>query len=287
LWTYIDIVDLDNPAWSFTVNAQVDPLEFGRFDPVAAAFDGGAFSIGSYFSGLTRDDVGGLKYMYQAANKNFEAVLPGSTNAGFGTVTGGGGGGPWTIPTTNVVVPGTGAVSGLADPVVRFGVDKITFMRGDYDSILGQFFTPVPVVYVDTFVTNGVERSQSVLRVVTTPDILYTARDLDLAAEPGGIPATVFRRTDTSGWQNDDGLTRAASRAGPGVIRPAIEIAFNNVGFVNLDTAVGPSGNPVIGLGALPYFLYGAFDGSTNEPVIFSQGGNITIQELEQLALGR
>ena len=29
------------------------------------------------------------------------------------------------------------------------------------------------------------------------------------------------------------------------------------------------------------------FDGTTNEPVVFSQGGNITVQQLEQLALGR
>ena len=272
LWTYIDIFDLDNPAWSFTVNTTVDPLDFGRFDPVAAAFDGGGFSVGSYFSGLSRDDVGAIKFMYQAANRNFEAALPNSTGSA--------GGSSWGIP------GGANALA-LIDPAIRYGIDKVTFVRADYDSLLGQFFTPVTNNYTELVITNGLVVSQSVQRVLTVPDILYTARDLDLAAEPGGIPATIFRRPATASWVNDDGLTRPATRAGPGVIQPPIEISFNNVGFVSLEQVTGPSGNAVIGLGNLPFFLYGAFDGSTNEPVVFSQGGNITIQELEQRVLGR
>ena len=289
MWTYIDIFDLDTPARSFTINTTVDPLDFGRFDPVASAFDGGGFGLGSFFTGLTRDDVGAIKYMYQAANRNSEAVIPGSTNAGFTpTGGGGGGGGPWSIPSTNViVVPGV-ATGSLVDPVLRLGVDKLNFIRGEYDSILGQFFTPITNVYVDRFVTNGVERSQAVLRVVTVPDILFTAADLNAAAEPGGIPASLFARTVTGGWQNDDNIGQVAFRhAGPGVILPPVSITFNNVGFINIDVATSFTGNAVLGFNALPYILYGAFDGSTNDPVVFSQGGNVTLQQLEQLRLGQ
>ena len=94
LWTYIGFVDSDNlPPGSLTFNTPVDPLDFGRFDPVAAALDAYAgFGTGSYFNGLTRDDVGAIKFIYTAANQNFEALLPGSTNAGGFTPIAGGGG---------------------------------------------------------------------------------------------------------------------------------------------------------------------------------------------------
>ena len=286
LWTYIGFVDSDNlPPGSLTFNTPVDPLDFGRFDPVAAALDAYAgFGTGSYFNGLTRDDVGAIKFIYTAANQNFEALLPGSTNAGgFTPIVGGGGGGPWTIPTTNVVVPGTGAANGLADPVLRPGVDKVTFVRGEYDSILGQFFTPITYVYVDTFVTNGVQRSQSVLRVITTPDVLLTAGDINGPDSPGGIPIATLGRTVTAGWQNDDALGgRAARHSGPGVIQPPIFLIYNNVSFIEVDIIPG-----LIGPNVMPWFLWGAFDGTTNDPVVFSQGGNVTLQQLEQLRLGR
>src|SRR5947199_4041599 len=98
LWTYIAI--LDGTTISITINQPVDPLDFGRFDPVSAlrdAFSG--FSVGSYFTGLTRDDVGAIKYTYRGDNKNFEAAVPGSKNAGVPAIIAGrGGGSPCAIP---------------------------------------------------------------------------------------------------------------------------------------------------------------------------------------------
>lgn len=293
LWTYVDIVDPDVlPPGSFTVNTPVDPLDFGRFDPVAGNVYTG-FGIGSFFTGLTRDDVGAIKFIYQAANQNTEALIPGSANAGgFTPIAGGGGGSPWSIPipiTNVVVVPGgTAGAAGLVDPVLRLGVDKVTFIRAEFDSILGQFFTPITSVYVDTFVTNGVQRSQAVLRVITVPDLLFGAADLNDVAEPGGIPASALVRTVTDGWQNSDNIGfNASRRAGPGVILPPIQIIFNNVGFINVDVATGFAGNAVFGFNVFPFLLWGAFDGTTNDPVVFSQGGNVTLQQLEQLRLGR
>ncbi len=292
LWTYFDIIDPEpvvTPPGSFIAPTTLDPLDFGRFDPVAAALDNAGFGIGSFFTGLTRDDVGAIKYIYQSANLNSEALLPGTTSAGFAPVVGGGGGSPWSIPSTNVVVvPGTGGGSGLVDPVLRAGVDKVTFVRAEYDSLLGQFFTPVTNVYVDTFVTNGVRRAQAVLRAVTVPDFLFTAADLNDVAEPGGIPVGGYARTVTTGWQNSDNIgLNFFRRSGPGVIRPPIQMTFNNVGFISVELVTGPAGNAVLGPNVLPWWLWGAFDGSTNDPVIFSPGGNITIQQLEQLRLGR
>ena len=288
LWTYIGFVDSDNlPPGSLTLNTTVDPLDFGRSDPVAAALDAFAgFGTGSYFNGLTRDDVGAIKFIYQAPQVNFEAALAGSTNAGgFTPIAGGGGGSPWSIPSTNVVTPpGTATnANGLVDPVLRPGVDKVTFVRGEYDSILGQFFTPITYAYVDKFITNRVERSQTVIRVITVPDILFTAGDINGPDSPPGIPIATLGRTDTSGWQNDDALGgRAARHAGPGVIQPPISLIYNDVGFIAVDIIPG-----VIGPNVMPWFLWGAFDGTTNDPVVFSQGGNVTLQQVEQLRLGR
>jgi hypothetical protein len=293
LWTYIAI--LDGQTISITVNSPVDPLDIGRFDPVAAHFDTffGGFGVGSYYSGLTRDDVGAIKYMLQFNNKNFEGAISGSTGAGF--VFGGGGGGgvpPWGIPpSTNVTITnvpgGTVTTNGLIDPVVRHGIDKITFVRGEFDSLLGQFFTPVPVAYTETIVTNRIVLSQTVQRLVTFPDVLYSAEDLqgppDVSPLIPGV--AVGARQVTAGWTNNETLGGGTiEHAGPGVIQPPIFITFNSIGFITFE---GPIPGPVFGLNNLPYFLFGAFDGTTNEPVVFSQGGNITVQQLEQLALGR
>ena len=115
------------------------------------------------------------------------------------------------------------------------------------------------------------------------PDILFTAGDINGPDSPPGIPIATLGRTDTSGWQNDDALGgRAARHAGPGVIQPPISLIYNDVGFIAVDIIPG-----VIGPNVMPWFLWGAFDGTTNDPVVFSQGGNVTLQQVEQLRLGR
>ena len=294
LWDLFAIFDLDNPPYSYTANFPVDPLDEGRFDPVASIFDPSVgaitplFAAGTFFTGLTRDDVGAIKFSYQTANRNFEREIPGNTSTGFSIISGGGGGGPWTIPpsTNNPGVTNiTGSTNGLIDPTVHFGVDKLTFVRAQFDSLLGQFFTPITNVYVETVVTNGIVTSQKVQRVVTTPDVLFSA--LDLQGPPdGNRPSVVYARSDASLWVNDDGLTRAAVRAGPGTIEPPTSITFNNTGFL-VPIDILSSGESDTFLGNLPWYVFGAFDGTTNEPVVFSQGGNLTIQQLENLRLGR
>jgi hypothetical protein len=275
LWTYVDIVQFDPAAArSISVNSTVDPLDFGRFDPVAAAFDNAGFGPGSFFTGLTRDDVGGIKFIYQSANRNTEAAIPGSTGSASG-------GSPWSIP------GGTNAPA-LIDPTLRYGVDKLNFIRVDYDSIIGQFFIPITNSFSETVVSNGVSFRQVVQRVLVQPDFLFTAADLNGPDSPPGIPASPYARTVTAGWQNSDNIGVTTFRhAGPGVILPPVNLVYNNVGFIHVDVMTGSAGNAVLGSDVLPWYLWGAFDGTTNEPVVFSQGGNITLQQLEQIRLGR
>src|SRR5690606_32436444 len=70
LWTYLSIFDnQDAPdTKASTINEPVDPLILA--EPVAHGVPNFAptlFSFGSYFTGLTRDDVGGLRYIYRSS----------------------------------------------------------------------------------------------------------------------------------------------------------------------------------------------------------------------------
>jgi hypothetical protein len=107
---------------------------------------------GSFFDGLTRDDVGGLRYLLSTTNINLEALLPDVHGAG-----------------TNA-----GSVVNLAS---RPGVDKITFVPQPYDSLLG-LFLPFTNQFVDTFFTNGIVQHQQLERVTTEPDFLFSAVDV-------------------------------------------------------------------------------------------------------------
>ena len=66
---------------------------------------------------------------------------------------------------------------------LRQGIEKMHFFRQDFDSLLGQAWTPVTNTYHITMVTNSVPIVQTFYRVATRPDILFTA--IDLACGPG------------------------------------------------------------------------------------------------------
>ena len=61
---------------------------------------------------------------------------------------------------------------------LRQGIEKVSFIRRDFDSKLGQFWPPITNYYTLTSVTNGHLFPQKVERVVTQPDILFSAADL-------------------------------------------------------------------------------------------------------------
>lgn len=116
--------------------------------PAAVADASGLFpadlSGGSYYFGLTRDDVGGICYLLSTNNWNAEELLS--------------------------------DVRGV-DPsdLVRFaprpGIDKLTFRRFPAN---GEAFV---YQYWDTFLANGVPVRQLAERTVTKPDILFSVGD--------------------------------------------------------------------------------------------------------------
>src|SRR5205807_6850143 len=72
LYSYLIIEFCTGPnPLAFTLNFPVDPMA-QEFSPVMSEL--GLFRYGSYATGLSRDDVGGLRYGWRTNNVNFEAT---------------------------------------------------------------------------------------------------------------------------------------------------------------------------------------------------------------------
>ena len=216
-----------------------DAIEY-PVDPGAPAFTAvadGNPSPGAYYTGLSRDDVGGLRYLYRSNNFNLEPLL------------------------SDVHGCGTNA-SLFVTTALRGGVEKITFSHPAYNQGgFGPpgFFTPFTNQFTDTYATNGTLASQQLERVETQPDIIFASADLN----DGGAVIARVERTATTNW-----LTSNPLSPGPGIIRPQIRIVFNR--------AVGPllqtSDAWPEGAASVSESLWGSFDGSTNAPVIYPAG---------------
>ncbi len=149
---------------------------------------------------------------------------------------------------------------------VRGGIDKVSFVRRDFDSLLNRFFYPITNTYYLMALTNYTLVTQTVQRVVTSPDILIEAADM---AHTGG----------PTSWPLDNGATyitvhnfvTVGVTNGPGTIEPFVNLTFNKVGpmfrnygpfFIDERTA------------ELDY-IWASYDGSTNAPVIYPIGSSV------------
>ena len=206
-------------------------------DPFAnqnTAVAGGVFGIGSgvFFTGLTYEDFGGLRYLISTNTIHYETLLPG--------------------------ISGVGANSNsLVNGAWRPGVDKITFVPHPMDSLSNKFLT-MTNQFTDTYITNGNAIQQSVQRVIMQPDILFTADTGN-----SSFAAYNYSRTGTTNWINNATANGNTNGEGPGVIQPPVQICFNKLENV---FSGGFSSDEQVGGGANPW---GSFDGSTNTPIIY------------------
>lgn len=170
-----------------------------------------------------------------------------------------------------------------SNPALHQGVEKISFVRHDFDSLVGRFYQPITNYYHLTEITNSQAIDRTFLRVVTQPDVLFSAADLVSPAGPGGpIVPNIFSRTEFAGGHVDTANANPGL-AGPGVIYPQLNIIYNKIGpmFDNLGPGDESSGFFV--------FQWGSFDGSTNEPIVYPNGTSIMNMEnqiLMQVATG-
>ena len=296
LYTYL-IQEFMNPDRADALEQiEVDDDGFANL-PVAtgtALFTLGGLGVagsGVYRVGLTRDDVGGIRFLYHRNNFAVETLLP--------TVSLGSSVGPrsgW-VPflgvtnvtgVTNVIVGTNGLGTNVLSVGLRGGRDRLRFQRVFYDSLLGNTFTTFTNVYTDVAVgTNATLVVQPVARGVLQPDIIFVAQDNGLAAD--NLTPVFVGRTGTGNWINNDainGSDEVALSQGPGVIAPPIVISFSDQlpFFQNEGQLEFLEGFPSE---ASSFFsgVWGSFDGSTNPPVIYPRYQNITLQQLRQQIL--
>jgi hypothetical protein len=168
---------------------------------------------------------------------------------------------------TYVVVPITCVTSTPAAGLYE-GIEKIRFVRADYDSLFGQRFPPITNNYTMTLVTNSQTVVQNFQRIVTAPDILLTAADTATAGY-------AVQRTAPA-WDEANIL---AGLAGPGTIDPPITLTFDKVGPLYNNNWNALALNPLITTigetNQTLLFAWASFDASTNDPVAYPSGTSI------------
>src|SRR5665213_252689 len=193
-----------------------------------------------------------------------------------------------TITSTNIIVSSTnytllvapcefvnGTTSSNSATGLFEGVENIKFIRADYDSLLGQFFQPITNTYNIALVANSKSVPETFQRVVTQPDILFSARDLN----PGpSAPNTVVELVDRNVTFDESHV--GAGLAGPGVIDPSSTITFNKVGPVLLNVGTASLSQSTASVDG---FVWGSFDETTNDPTVYPDGTSIANLENQVL----
>ena len=259
LYTYLILQTYTTPTWE-AVEFEVDPSMPSVTSVSAFNLSGGTvlasglYAIatpGMFYTGLTRDDVAGLRYLYRTDNYNVESL---ATNAVLAPLTaqegnyilttesGSSGGGFGQPPGGTNVVTATNAPIATA---LRPGVDKLSFVRVNYDSHLG-LWVPVTNRFRDRFVLNFTLRTQQLERTLAQPDILFSA--YDIGPTPAG-DQFVFSRTIP--WATQDTLNGTTTLGGPGLIQPPMTVSLSKVGQYLLN--IGDGGE----IDGLPNFWWG------------------------------
>lgn len=150
-------------------------------------------------------------------------------------------------------------------PGLRRGVEKISFVRRDYDSLVGQTFEPATNYYKLYGVQGSSNVVQNVRRRVTTPDFVILANDLP-ATNPDGSPTfNMAGRT----LDNFDVANKLPNLAGPGTFTPPVVFTYNRVGVVLSNSS------PLLGqLNGSRFFTWGSYDGSST-PIYYPNGTSI------------
>jgi len=270
--------------------------EVGRMDNRVARLYA---ARGLFFSGLTRDDVGGLRYLYHPGTMAVEQLASGTglrSSLQVSVVGGGTGQGGWNpYHGVSVVTDPTGGAGGgtnatttaVVNNAVRGGVDKILLVRADLDPLLNTYSRPVALRYPDFYSTNGVSgqfRSQNVERIITQPDITFAAADLGTAGNGGG-PASPVGVLRSVGLVNLANLNSRFNTAGPGIQDPGgatMAIQLNRIGPQEINSNVQDNLTEEQGF---TFFLWGSYDGSTNAPIAYP-AGRMNLRFLENIVRG-
>jgi hypothetical protein len=226
----------------------------------------GVISSGVYVNGLSRDDVGGLRYLYRRSNLNVENLGPNVTTTSAL---------PNFFPINFLLSSNLFATNLVPPTAYRPGVDKISFNRVRYNSNLGPNNPGFPFtnIFQALYYSNGIPIVQTVERIVTQPDFIFSAGDL---RDDDDTP-NFLSRTEPP-W---DQAFNVVPLNGPGIVQAGVApivITFSKLGGYVIDTGTGGgTGDAVAG-------RWGSFDGSTAEPIVYPSG--TSIREIEAQILG-
>jgi hypothetical protein len=160
------------------------------------------------------------------------------------------------------------------------GVERISFVRRDYDSLLGRFFSPITNTYVLNSITNSVLLPQTIQRTVTAPDFLFNAADM-----AGGPNSAVNDYAFVRPSINFNTANAIPGLAGPGTIEPSTTLTFNKVGPIYLNFSPNAYFISSAEANQFPFWIWGSFDGTTNAPVVYPNGTTIANME-NQILMG-
>jgi hypothetical protein len=217
---------------------------------------------GIYYTTLSRDDVGGLRYLYRRDNFNNEELDP---SAVPGTV----GGSGFTIVNTSA----TNAATSTNLAGIFGGVEKIMFVKTPFASLIGTNFTPVTYHYNMPVIVNGRLENLPITRTVTTPDIVISAADLAAPAGPLYARNVAFL---------SNGVASLGGGISAQVIAPQMNIVFNKVGpfFLNTQPFYLDQGTAEL----YPLFTWGSYDGTSKAPVVYPVGSSVVALEQEVMS---
>ena len=161
------------------------------------------------------------------------------------------------------------------------GVDKLTFIRRDYDSLLTRFYIPITNEYDLTYITNYTPVHRHVQRVVSQPDYLITAADL--TTTPASSVHSVYSNGRSISFN-----TNFEYLAGPGTIENPTTFTFNKVGPLyqngySVTTYAANTNTFFQEDDQTPLLIWGSFDASTNAPVIYPN--DLSIANLDNMVL--
>jgi hypothetical protein len=228
-----------------------------------------ALQLGGFYLGITRDDFGGLRYLYSKNNYSIESLptgcfvgtpstssvwAPVTTNSASGSANGKS---PWTPVTTNANTFSNTFGGGLLG-----GVEKILFVKVQADSLIGYTWPTNVMTFSIPLLSNYTVMQLPVMRSNTGPDILITANNLlntPAAGEDQPYTRTVSFLAPPS--------TPASGATVSEVILPTNLVTINNIGpfYVNENTSFLQGSAFFL----YPYFQFGSFDGSTNPPITY------------------
>jgi hypothetical protein len=167
------------------------------------------------------------------------------------------------------------STSGVANATGLYeGIQKVSFVKSTFDSLIGQFYQPITNSYSTIFISGSKAMTNRFMRVVTTPDFLFRAEDMSGPLPFFSALSRSFNFTD---------VNRLPGQAGPGTINPPTTITYNKVGDVFLQGPLGTTNAFLKQDPTTSILAWGSFDNTTNDPVVYPNG--TSIQNLENMIL--